>query len=483
MKRRLSPVHNGCARSRSEGRVSNNTTACSLASICSKEWRAQLVRYVSLVRSAATPLRKVTMGQGRRRHTGAPPKRGKAKKGQQPTHQKPRATGSLAVAAAAARLQQQRALDARASSEGRAPKELDVLERCYASWRRDPDILVVATCRDARSAKELRMACKALGAPSLALHAALSSQAAKEAASLRKGGVLAVTNDARDRLKQCLQRAKASKARFDNLAPPSGFEALPWPSELWSDLDDVKKRCALARKASSSLKDKKKADVARLAGSADATSKKKLQLLGMIHDEDAMMTNKRGETRTLARTKYMDGLSGEDLGAPWAGEVRSGAVADVVSRRVRDAIEEDQALAPGWRPNPEAEGDWGGLMGKPCGHNEVVMHAVRPFAPLEVLNTRCCSRKAPAPGNKGFDGCLEFLACRCRAKKTPTTVWDSNAFIHVSASGDVDVLPKQELLSRSVESLAALVPKLRALTVSTNGSVPPRELLKRIESE
>jgi hypothetical protein len=327
------------------------------------------------------------------------------------------------------------------------------------------------------------MACKALGAPSLALHAALSSQAAKEAASLRKGGVLAVTNDARDRLKQCLQRAKASKARFDNLAPPSGFEALPWPSELWSDLDDVKKRCALARKASSSLKDKKKADVARLAGSADATSKKKLQLLGMIHDEDAMMTNKRGETRTLARTKYMDGLSGEDLGAPWAGEVRSGAVADVVSRRVRDAIEEDQALAPGWRPNPEAEGDWGGLMGKPCGHNEVVMHAVRPFAPLEVLNTRCCSRKAPAPGNKGFDGCLEFLACRCRAKKTPTTVWDSNAFIHVSASGDVDVLPKQELLSRSVESLAALVPKLRALTVSTNGSVPPRELLKRIESE
>ncbi len=99
-----------------------------------------------------------------------------------------------------------------------------------------------------------------MGAPSLALHAALSSQAAKEAASLRKGGVLAVTNDARDRLKQCLQRAKASKARFDNLAPPSGFEALPWPSELWSDLDDVKKRCALARKASSSLKDKKKAD-------------------------------------------------------------------------------------------------------------------------------------------------------------------------------------------------------------------------------
>ena len=424
------------------------------------------------------------MGQGRRRHTGAPPKRGKAKKGQQPAQQKPRATGSLAVAAAAARLQQQRAADAQASSEGRAPKDLDVLERCYASWRRDPDILVVATCRDARSAKELRMACKALGMPALALHAALSAQAAKEAASLRKGGVLAVTGDARDRLKQCLQRAKAQKARFDNLAPPSGFEALPWPSELWTNLEDVKKRCSLARKASSSLKDKKKADVARLAGSVDATSKKKLQLLGMIHDDEAMLTNARGETRTLARTKYMDSVTGEDLGAPWAGEVRSGAVADVVSRRVRDAIEADQQLAPGWRPNPDAEGeDWGGRHGKPCGHNEVVMHAVRPFAPLEVLNTRCCSRKAPAPGNKGFDGCLEFLACRCRAKQTATTVWDSSSFIHVSASGDVDVLPKQELLSRSVDELAALVPKLRALTVSTNGTVPPRELLKRIESE
>ena len=464
-------------------RVSSSAEPAVCSTLQCAEHRAYLVRNVSLVRSAATPLRSKEMGQGRRRHTGAPPKRGKAKKGQQPAQQKPRATGSLAVAAAAARLQQQRALDQQAEKAGRAPMELDVLERCYASWRRDPDILVVATCRDARSAKEMRMACKALGAPALALHAALSSQAAKEAASLRKGGVLAVTTDARDRLKQCLQRAKAQKARFDNLAPPSGFEALPWPSELWTDLDDVKKRCALARKASSSLKDKKKADVARLAGSADATSKKKLQLLGMIVDEEAMLTNARGETRTLARTKYMDSVTGADLGAPWAGEVRSGAVADVVSRRVRDAIEEDQALAPGWRPNPEAEGDWGGARGKPCGHNEVVMHAVRPFAPLEVLNTRCCSRKAPAPGNKGFDGCLEFLACRCRAKKTPTTVWDSSAFIHVSASGDVDVLPKQELLSRSVDELAALVPKLRALTVSTNGSVPPRELLKRIESE
>ena len=41
---------------------------------------------------------------------------------------------------------------------------------------------------------------------------------------------------------------------------------------------------------------------------------------------------------------------------------------------------------------------WGGAFGKCCGHNEVVMHAVRPFAPLEVLNTKCCPRADPAPG-------------------------------------------------------------------------------------
>ena len=119
-------------------------------------------------------------------------------------------------------------------------------------------------------------------------------------------------------------------------------------------------------------------------------------------------------------------------------------------------------------------------MGKPCGHNEVVMHAVRPFAPLEVLNTRCCSRKAPAPGNKGFDGCLEFLACRCRAKKTPTTVWDSNAFIHALLPVRW-MLPKQELLSRSVESLAA-GPKIAGATAYARFGAAAR-IIGETESE
>ena len=421
-----------------------------------------------------------TMGQGRRRNTGAPPKRGKAKKGKQPAPKK-HATGSLNVAAAAAKLVKQRALDAQASKEGRAPKDLDVLERCYASWRRDPEVLVVAKCRDAKAAKDLRAACKTLGAPALALHAALSASAAKEAATLRQGGILAVTTDARDRLKQCLQRAKASKARFDNLAPPSGFEALPWPGELWGNLEEVKRRCALARNAEKSVKAAKQANVAKLAGSADPASRKKLELLGMIHEEQSEITNSRGEARSLARTRYLDSVPGEALGAPWDGEARSGAVADIVSRRVRDALEEDEdALAPGWRPNPVAEGDWGGVCGKPCAHNEVAMHAVRPFAPLEVLNTRCCSRTQPAPGNKDFDGCLEFIAIRCRVKGRPQTVWDSQAFIYCSANGAVEVLPKKDLLTHSVGELAVLVPALRKLTVATHGAVPPRELLRRV---
>ena len=48
----------------------------------------------------------------------------------------------------------------------------------------------------------------------------------------------------------------------------------------------------------------------------------------------------------------------------------------------------------GWAPNPEPrdEAAWGGPWGKPCGHNEVVMHVLRPFQPMEVINTRICSR-------------------------------------------------------------------------------------------
>ena len=40
---------------------------------------------------------------------------------------------------------------------------------------------------------------------------------------------------------------------------------------------------------------------------------------------------------------------------------------------------------------PRESREWGGTWGKACGHNEVVMHVMRPFAPLEVVNTRVCS--------------------------------------------------------------------------------------------
>ncbi len=38
--------------------------------------------------------------------------------------------------------------------------------------------------------------------------------------------------------------------------------------------------------------------------------------------------------------------------------------------------------------------------GKACGHNEAVMNYLRPFASMEVINTRICSAADPAPGNE-----------------------------------------------------------------------------------
>lgn len=85
------------------------------------------------------------------------------------------------------------------------------------------------------------------------------------------------------------------------------------------------------------------------------------------------------------------GLEGDPLAAAFSGRCPQFA---------------DASLGPtrGWWPNPEpseggdeaeafngsglrgrdGEAGWGGRWGKPCAHNEVVMHVLRPFAPLEV---------------------------------------------------------------------------------------------------
>ena len=163
-------------------------------------------------------------------------------------------------------------------------------------------------------------------------------------------------------------------------APPSAA-ALDWPSELWEDPDELKRRCDVARKGGDDAKGRRKAEVARLAGGdSGRAAARKLRTLGMLDDGAAATENARGERRELARTRYMDNASGASLGTPWPGPERLGAAADVVSRRVRDALAAAPALCPAWRPNPAPfDPKWGGPAGKPCAHNEVVMHAVRPF--------------------------------------------------------------------------------------------------------
>lgn len=165
-------------------------------------------------------------------------------------------------------------------------------------------------------------------------------------------------------------------------------------------------------------------------------------------------------------------------------------------RSIRDEISDSTITATGWRPNPHCRDDeaWGGPYGKCCAHNEVVMHFLRPFAPLEVVNTHVCSSVSPAPGNflpvqkspkgckgeerKGYDGCLEFLRAQCRWKRTSLTAWDNASFHFISRDGSHRAFPKAALLRLSVPTLQILMPNLRRLTIDTNGQLSPDELVQ-----
>ena len=291
----------------------------------------------------------------------------------------------------------------------------------------------------------------------------------------------------------------------------------------------------------------------------------KMQLLGMLAEGGGAFTSSGG--RALAATRWLDGTSGQLLGAPWKGEVRTGASVDSASLAVRTCVEAGRAIvehcmaakrrrlstsqpkrkkqrldgvkndlgkdcsglrppswdfppwtpddewaclprsvvkqlsrcnitATGWRPNPHCKDsdDWGGAYGKCCGHNEVVMHYIRPFAPMEVLNTLVCSGISPAPGNflsesphcrheggrKGFDGCLEFLQMQCRLHARNLTVWDTESMHFIANDGSHRAYPKAALLSFSKASLEVLIPNLRDITIETNGCQSPVELLRTL---
>jgi hypothetical protein len=249
----------------------------------------------------------------------------------------------------------------------------------------------------------------------------------------------------------------------------------------------------------------------RAVGENPDTTLKKMILLGMLHvagKAQADLHVKADAGRTLAVSRWMDGVPGGSVGCPWAAE-RLGASVDSVSReavelvsamkdyaarkragrrsiagaqgelcfqtpagarhvlppRVLSALRCCRVVAFDWRPNAAGEGDWGGKYGKACGHNEVAMFYARPFAPIEVLNTHLCSRASPAPGNSGFDGCLEFLVCQCKWFCRPYSLWDDKYFYSIDVEGTVTQYPKSKLMACDLNTVGCLMDQLRWMIV------------------
>jgi len=202
----------------------------------------------------------------------------------------------------------------------------------------------------------------------------------------------------------------------------------------------------------------------------------KMGILGMIAP-----TNAGGQSeREAAQTRWMDNAKGRSFGGTWKGSIRYGASGDAASRDLASKltiwksgdksngdISDSDGKSDGetgarclpcgkggawrslvhWRPNPssgdpinsigyisddaddEGRKDFGSCAcAKACGHNETAMFYLRPFFPLEVINSRVCSLSSPAPGNSGFEGCLEYLRRMCAAAGRSLTYWDSECF-------------------------------------------------------
>lgn len=99
---------------------------------------------------------------------------------------------------------------------------------------------------------------------------------------------------------------------------------------------------------------------------------------------------------------------------------------------------------------------------------------------MEVINTRVCSKASPAPGNQGFDGCLEFLASMCRAHARALTVWDEEKFHFIDASGSCSSLDKRSVLHESLPKLRYLMKNMRHFTICSGGEIPPRQVLRSV---
>uniref|UniRef100_M4BVX0 Uncharacterized protein n=1 Tax=Hyaloperonospora arabidopsidis (strain Emoy2) TaxID=559515 RepID=M4BVX0_HYAAE len=213
----------------------------------------------------------------------------------------------------------------------------------------------------------------------------------------------------------------------------------------------------------------------------------KLKVLGLVTINAAVGTAMTDE-RTSAQTRWMDFAEGRRFGGQWEGSVRHGASRDRSSLALREKVCAARGKVHGsnhlsrWMPNKEPIDieQWGGAFGKVCGHNEVVMNDLRVFYPQEVLNSKVCSKFFPAPGNQGFDGCMEHLRLACVAQSTSMTLWDAEYFIFISSRGRVTWSKKSQLLSLSLASLQCLVPALRDWTAMSGGHMPPNAVLLAI---
>ncbi|KAG7375917.1 hypothetical protein PHYPSEUDO_014847 [Phytophthora pseudosyringae] len=214
----------------------------------------------------------------------------------------------------------------------------------------------------------------------------------------------------------------------------------------------------------------------------------KLEVLGLV-TVNAAVGMAMTDERTSAQTRWMDFAEGRAHGGQWEGSVRHGASKDATSLVVRKKLcaargkVKDASFLSKWAPNKEPvdTDKWGGAFGKVCGHNEVVMNELRTFYPQEVLNSKVCSKLFPAPGNQGFDGCLEHLRFACTTQGTSMTLWDAEYFIFISSRGRVTWSKKSQLLSLSLASLQCLVPAFRSWTVANDGHMPPSAVLRAIQ--
>ncbi|KAJ0398985.1 hypothetical protein P43SY_003590 [Pythium insidiosum] len=219
----------------------------------------------------------------------------------------------------------------------------------------------------------------------------------------------------------------------------------------------------------------------------------KLKLLGLV-TLNAAVGSAVHDDRLSAQTQWLDAAPGTQFGGDWAAAVRHGASKDSTSLALRRDVcachktpSSSSSFLSQWRPNRQPADDdaWGGAYGKVCGHNEVVMQRLRPFFPQEVLNSRVCSARFPAPGNQGFDGCLEFLRLATMHSSTlgsprAMTVWDAESFLFFTPDGRVTGVKKAALLTLPLAGLQCLLLALRQWTLLSQGQLGPQSALLAI---